>query len=255
MSSEQLPVAGEIQTDPEANLPKSGVISSVLSPAVRLWLRSQLDQVEDLHLVIEAGDRQILSGAIRRVSIQARRAVYQGLHFSQVELAGEQIRTNLRQVVRGKALRLLEAFPVNGTIQLSEADLNTSLQSPLLAQAVTDFLSALLKSDFADEATIVLTQPHASLATGQITLVANLQSANGESSPVAIRTGLLVDQGHQLKLDRPQLLPHAKARQGLPLKDLDGFTIDLGPHVSLQALSLEADKIVCQGQIMVTPVD
>lgn len=249
----------ETAQNPESTSAKqSHIISKVLSPAVRLWLRSQLEQAEDLQLKIEAGDRQLLSGAISRVSISARHAVYRGLHLSQVDLTGEQIRTNLRQVLRGKPFRLLEAFPVAGQVLLQEADLNTSLQAPLLANAVIDFLLTLLKSDLEADNSITdgqltLQDPQVVLNSGQLTLIANLLSASGKTTPVVIRTGLRVENGHKLMLDRPQWLPHAKARQGLPLQDLDGFTIDLGPQVCLEALTLEAGQIVCRGQIWVTP--
>jgi len=236
-----------------------GLISKVLSPAVGLWLRSQLEHVEDLHLSIEAGDRQILTGAIDRVTASARSAVYQGLHLSQAALTGVGIRTNLRQVLRGKPLRLLEAFPVTGEVCLTEADLNASLQAPLLANAVIDFLLTLLNADpeseLSDRAgeSIQLQEPQAVLGDGHITFTASLMAASGTATAVVIRTGLRIEQGNQLKLDRPQWLPHANARQGFPLKDLDGLTFDLGSDVKLEQLTLAMGQILCCGQLMVRP--
>ena len=40
---------------------QSRLIARVLAPAVQFWLRSQLSQIEDLQIKIEAGDRQLLS--------------------------------------------------------------------------------------------------------------------------------------------------------------------------------------------------
>jgi hypothetical protein len=232
----------------------------VLSPAVGLWLRSQLEHVEDLHLTIEAGDRQLLSGCISRVVVSARNAVYRGLHLSQVSLVGEQIRTNLAQVVRGKPLRLLKAFPIVGDVLLYEADLNQSLQAPLLAQGVIEFLLTLLRSDGENDELsqrtpqeIRLQDPKVILGDGLVTLSATLATVSGQPTSVVIRTGLRLSNGNQLHLDRPHLLPHANARQGFPLRDLDGFAFDLGSDVALQTLSLQLGQISCQGQIMVTP--
>jgi predicted phage tail protein len=118
----------------------SRIISRILSPAVRLWLRSQVEQVEDLQFQIEGGDRQILSGHIPRVAIAARQVVYQGLHLSQMDLAGTGIRINLGQVLKGKPLKLLEIVPVEGEMQLQEADLNASLRAPILSGAVSELL-------------------------------------------------------------------------------------------------------------------
>ena len=239
---------------------QSRLISMVLSPAVGLWLRSQLEHVEDLHLTIEAGDRQLLSGCISRVVVSARNAVYRGLHLSQVSLVGEQIRTNLAQVVRGKPLRLLKAFPIVGDVLLYEADLNQSLQAPLLAQGVIEFLLTLLRSDGENDELsqrtpqeIRLQDPKVILGDGLVTLSATLATVSGQPTSVVIRTGLRLSNGNQLHLDRPHLLPHANARQGFPLRDLDGFAFDLGSDVALQTLSLQLGQISCQGQIMVTP--
>jgi len=243
---------------------QSRLISMVLSPAVGLWLRSQLEHVEDLQLNIEAGDRQLLSGCISRVVVSARNAVYRGLHLSQVSLVGEQIRTNLAQVVRGKPLRLLKAFPIAGNVLLYEADLNRSLQAPLLAQGVIEFLLTLLRADGESDGEndelaqrtpqeIRLQDPKVILGDGLVTLSATLATVSGQPTSVVIRTGLRLSNGNQLHLDRPHLLPHANARQGFPLRDLDGFAFDLGSEVALQTLSLQAGQISCQGQIMVTP--
>jgi hypothetical protein len=246
---------------------QSRLISTVLSPAVRLWLRSQLEHVDDLQLTIEAGDRQILSGCINGVSVSARNAVYRGLHLSQVSLVGEQICTNFAQVLRGKPLRLTKAFPIAGDVLVYEADLNQSLQAPLLAQGVIEFLLTLLRSDETaqgdttegDDLTqrtpqdIQLKEPQVILGDGQVTLAATLVTVSNQPTTVIIRTGLRLSKGNQLHLDRPHWLPHAKARQGMPLRDLDGFAFDLGSDVSLETLSLELGQIRCQGQIMVTP--
>lgn len=239
----------------------SRLMSTVLSPAVRFWLRSQLEHVEDLQLTIEAGDRQLLSGCISRVSVSAHNAVYRGLHLSEVSLVGKEIRTNLAQVVRGKPLRLLEAFPIVGELLLSEADLNTSLQAPLLAQGVIKFLLTLLRADGDEDdalrqrsaAEIRLQDPQVVLGDGLVTLAATLVTVSGQPTSVVVRTGLRLSNGNQLHLDRPHWLPHKKARQGFPLRDLDGFAFDLGPDVSLQTLSVEVGQLRCQGQIMVTP--
>ncbi len=238
----------------------SRIISTVLSPAIRFWLRSQLEHVDDLHLDIEAGDRQLLGGRINRVSVSARNAIYRGLHLSQVSLVGEQIRTNFAQVLRGKPLRLLEAFPIAGDLLLHEADLNHSLRAPLLANAVIEFLLTLLRSSDAtgDELThapdeICLQDPQIVLGDGHVTLIATLVPQSSEPTAVVIRTGLRLSMGNQLHLDRPQWLPHAKARQGLPLRDLDGFAFDLGSDVSIQKLALEPGQLFCQGQITVIP--
>lgn len=93
---------------------QSKIIASVLSPAIKLYLRSQVDQVEGLEIKIKGGDSQILRGHIPEVSLMAQRAIYQGLFLSQVQVTGENIKINLGQVLKGKALRLLEPIFIAG---------------------------------------------------------------------------------------------------------------------------------------------
>lgn len=240
---------------------RKGLISRVLPSAVGLWLRSQVEQIEELEFQIEGGDRQILSGHIPRVRIAAHHAVYQGLHLSEVQLVGEGIRVNLGQVLRGKPLRLLEVVPVRGHLRLSEADLNASLSAPLLAEAITDFLLKLLQSgDAADSFGLDQDMPNLNLQNLQIRigaqrliLVAQLISLSGTATPLAIRTGLSLENGSMLRLDSPEWLPHANAKRGLPLDDLHGYALDLGTDVNLEGLVLEPGQLVCRGCINVIP--
>lgn len=252
--------AGGWESAPSRQSPstrQSHLISRVLTPAVRLWLKSQLDHVEDLQLAIDAGDRQLLTGAIQQVNVAAQAVVYRGIHLSRVGLVGEQIRTNLGQVLRGKPLRLLEAFPIAGSVTFSQADLNASLQSPLFADAVIQFLQLLLHSDLApaesQDSPITLRDPQIQLGEEKVVLLAGLVSASGGITPIALRTGLSLQDSRTLRLDNPEWLPHANARKGMRLQELDGYCFDLGSQVALQTVRLEPEQIFCQGQIRVTP--
>jgi len=243
----------------DSSAKSSRILSSVLTPALRLWLRSQVQQVDVLELQIQGGDRQLLGGYVPQVTVAAENAVYQGLHLSQIRLNGTNIRVNLGQVLRGKPLRLLEIVPVTGDAMITEADLNASLRSPLLAEAVSEFLVTLLRSGEADlldapAESLNFDQMQIQLGAGQLTLSANLASASGTPTAIAIRTGLKVADGHQLQLVQPQWLPHAQAKRGLLLDDLDGWAIDLGAEVRLEELAIESGKIACQGRVNVIPL-
>jgi hypothetical protein len=239
---------------------QSRVITTVLSPAVRFWLRSQLEQVEDLQLAIEAGDRQILSGCIHRVSVSAEKAIYRGLHLSQVALVGEQIRTNLKQVLRGQPLRLLEAFPIAGEVLLNQADLNSSLRSPLLGNAVTDFLLSLLKSSsepgcklFQAAQALQLKDPQVVIEAEQLTFSAQLL-ATDYSTQVVLQTGMILETHSQLRLYPLQWqLSQTSTFEGCSSSNQEEFAIDLGADVCLENLILEPGQIRCQGQITVIP--
>jgi LmeA-like phospholipid-binding len=242
----------------QAEPKQSRLISKGLAPAVGLWLRSQVEHIENLDVKIEAGDRQILSGCIPKIALSACKAVYQGLHLSQIQMTGQNIRVNLGQVLRGKSLQLLEPIRVEGQVLLQQADLNASLTAPLLANGVTEFLLALLRSTNlndlpSNDPQLNLQNLEIILGADQITLSASLISVSGSMSEVAIRTGFDLASPHELRLVKPHWLPHAKAKRGLPLKDLDGYIFNLGKDTQIQQLTLELGQITCQAKLLVSP--
>ena len=216
----------------------------MLSPAVRLWLRSQVDFVSNLEVKISGSDRQILTGYLPRVSVSAIHAVYQGLHLSQVQLVGENIRTNLGQVLRGQPLRLLEPVPVFGELLLQESDLNASLQSPLLANALTDLLRILLPA--------YSTHGHRwhqiTINNGQLIINATLAADTSNPLLVTIRTGLQLANCHELVLQ-----PQIQTQTGTLLVNLDSFKLDLGAEVAIEELTLNSGQMRCRGCINVIP--
>jgi LmeA-like phospholipid-binding len=235
--------------------PSKGLISRMLAPAIQLWLKSQVEQVEQLHVQIQARDRQLLSGTIPQITLLAEQVIYQGLHLSAVDLTGDNIRVNLPQVLQGKALQLLEPIAVQGTIQLSEAGLNQSLTAPLLATAVKLFLLDLLRSgaiDAPDSPDLDLQNLQLRLMPDQLTLRADLISQTGNATEIALRSGLELPQPNQLCLTNPQWLPHFNAKRGLPLQDLDGYAFDLG-DTALTELTIAQGQIRCVGQLRVQP--
>ena len=119
-------------------------MGSVLAPACRVWLRSQVSQVDSLQVDIQGGSRQILGGTIPRVAVVAVGAIYQGLSLGSIDLIAENIRINLPQVLKGQPLRLLEPIAVIAEVKFSEADLQASLAAPLLSQAITDLFAQIL---------------------------------------------------------------------------------------------------------------
>lgn len=250
---ENLPAASS-QPQPASLGSQSRLISRVLAPALKLWVRSQLDQVEDLHITIDAGDRQMLSGEISQVFASAQRAVYQGLHFSQIQVAGQQIQTNLGQVLRGKPFRLLQAFPVNGEVSLTEADLNASLSAPLLAGAIADFLLTLLQQDSQPECgtppnDAMLRDVQVQLEPKGLTFLAVLVTPKSEQA-IALRTGLAVKNGNLLKLEGFQ--QRNSIDELVPLDECQTkLTIPLGSDVYLEKLEIQADVLICQGRILV----
>jgi hypothetical protein len=231
---------------------KTEIISKVLTPALKLWLRSQLDHVEDLEIKIKAGDTQILRGKLESVLLGTTRAVYQGIHVGKVCLSGSNIAINLSGILRGKPLRLLQPLSVNGELVVVEEDLTTSLSSPLLSQGLTDLLVLLLENQGINNPQEILAAyriqwQQLKISPEKFTLTGNLTDSKGNSNPLILRSGLA--------LHNPQTLLLAPLHlQGIPHLDnliINQFKVDLGSDVELQQLNLSSGQLSCSGQVKV----
>ena len=224
----------------------SRIASAVLSPAVQLWLRSQVQQVDELKVKIEGSDRQIFSGAIPKVTAAARGAVYKGLHLTEVALEGCGIRINLGQALKGQPLRLMESVPVAGVLRLSQADLNASLKAPLLADALSEFLRTMLPLTDREKS-LKLQNSQIAIEAGVLTLSAVIWRAGGRQIPLVLRTGLRMASGSELRFEAPEIEMDGELKSS----DFKGFKIDFGPEVEIEELILSPGEIVCRGGIRV----
>ena len=220
-----------------------------------MWLRSQVSHVDDLQVDIGGGSRQILGGTIPRVAVAATGAIYQGLALGSIDLIAENIRINLPQVLKGEALRLLEPLAVTVAVKFSETDLQTSLASPLLSQAITALITQILAAD-PQQSHWTIEWQQLRLAPQTLCLQGKLMLA-GQIAPIEIVMGLAVRDGHLLILDPLKITCEVVGTDGhlcpLPSSNLTYHQIDLGDDVNITQLQLLAGESICHGQIQVNP--
>ncbi|WP_299409969.1 DUF2993 domain-containing protein [Acaryochloris sp. IP29b_bin.148] len=246
---------------------KSRLISRVLTPAIKLWLRSQLDHIDDLQLQIDSGNRELLSGSIPKVFLSAAQAVYQGIHLSRAQVIAENINTNLRQVLRGKAIRLLEPLPIQLDAALTAADLAASTDSELFQIAMQLGLVPLIEQQLSGASDwpfpdwqpgllpkIQLSALRMELNRNRLQIYAQVQHPATQSlQAIVLDTGLKLVNPHELRLDSPQGF-YPPAHQPISLTQLNDFGFDLGTDVQLTLLQITEAAILCQGQIKIMPV-
>ncbi|MGJ3252956.1 MAG: LmeA family phospholipid-binding protein [Elainellaceae cyanobacterium] len=252
------------QLPQSSRLRQSRLISTILSPALSVWLRSQTDRVETLHVKLEGGDRQVLSGYIPAVSISAQRAVYQGIHLSCVELKGSEIRVNMGQIVRGKPFRLLNEIPVHGEISISLSDLNASIQTPLLAQAIEEIISKLIHINlhrlvdssfgrFMSAAQrIDLENLRVNAAPDRLTLSGWMQLSSRRLY-LTLHSRLRLLDVRTLSLEDIQMSVTPTSQSDRPFTTVDDISLDLGSEVCLHELAVHPDRLFCRGTIRVIP--
>ncbi len=219
----------------------------MLSPACRVWLRSQVSHVDHLEVDIQGGSRQILGGTIPRVVIVAVGAIYQGLSLGSIDLIAEQIRINLPQVLKGKPLQLLAPIAVMAEVKFSEQDLQASLAAPLLAQAITDLLTQILAAQ--PQATRWIIDWHRLQITVDTLILQGNLTTEGKTAPIEISMGINIRDGHLLDLDPLKI----SCSIDLPGSNITSHSIDLGEDVNITQLNLLAGELCCQGRIQVNP--
>lgn len=266
-SDERLELASEDPSCP----PKGGrILGRILPVAVRLWLRSQVEQVEQLSLALEGRDRDILSGNVPGVAVSAQKAIYKGIHIGKLQLSAQDICINIGQVIRGKPLRLLKAFPIRGEVVLSANDLNASLASPLLAAGLSEFWRSLAQTPSLDKAIeshygrlplrsdVELRYPQIRLGDQRLGLsfypYAQAQMAE---QPIILGTSIAIISGNRLQLESPRWLESLEdlddLAKGVPIDPLQHFQWDFGQGTQLTALAVEPEKLLCSGQLTVSP--
>jgi LmeA-like phospholipid-binding len=114
----------------------SSIVSSVLCPLIKLWLRSQVEAVENLEVKIQGANRQILQGQVPQAEVCGQGIVYQGLSLSNIDLVASGINLNIPQILKGQPLKLLEPIKVQLNLILEPPDLDRCLSSSLVTEAL-----------------------------------------------------------------------------------------------------------------------
>ncbi len=231
--------------------PSRARIGWVLSSAVQLWLRSQVESVGELEVKINGGDRQILQGLIPQVSICGSDAIYQGLHLSTLEVSGTGIRINLLDILRGKSLRLQDPVQVLARLHLTEADLNASMRSPLIAEALTQLflpkLAAALSWEF--EPTLIWEGAAQVSPEQTLTLRGSLHWHLEDSQTFLLRSGLQLASTQELHFVNPTI----QILSDSAVTPLETVILPLGSDVAISELCFTETGLLCQGQLTVLP--
>ena len=233
-------------SSPNPNNSRVRIITKVLTSAIKLWLRSQLNQVSHLEVQIEASDRQLLSGYIPGVSISASNAVYQGLRVTQIELEVEKIQLNVAAILKGQPLQLSAIVPVVGKLIITAQDLNNSLSSPLLLTAINDGMIPLL-------AEYSLNYPFITwekiTLDNQVLILHGIPISETEGAFFNIHLGLELPNGQELQLTQVQV----KTDQEVLLERNSPYMINLGTDVDIEKISLLPEQLTCYGRININP--
>ena len=233
-------------SSPKTNNSKVRIITKVLISAIKLWLRSQLNQVSHLEVKITASDRQLLSGCVPGVFISASNLVYKGLHITQIELEAENIQLNVASILKGQPLQLSAIVPVVGKLMITEQNLNNSLSSPLLLTAINDGLIPLLAEYSLNSKSITWRKI---TLDNQLLILHGTPISEIEGAFFNIYLGLELLNGQELQLTQVEV----KTNQQMLLARNFPDIINLGTDVDLEKLLIMPEQLSCYGRININP--
>ncbi|MDR9404120.1 MAG: DUF2993 domain-containing protein [Halothece sp. Uz-M2-17] len=219
---------------------KSHFLKSILTPALRIWLSSQLETIQGLTLELTSSDQQLLQGIIPKVLLKSDFAIYQGLHFDQIYLTAEQIQVNLSHLLKGYPLQPLNPIPLSGKIRITDHHLNASLASPLLQSGVQDLLALLLKTE---------TLPP--IQWEKITLDHHQFILEGSQSSSPLKPAKIQAQ---VTLNSPQHLLISPVKiEGLNIKEetVSAVEFNLGSQVDLKDIKISEEAIILAGRLII----
>ena len=223
------------------------MIGSLLAPACKAWLRSQVSQVESLEVDITGKSRLILGGMIPQVSVVATGAVYEGLSLGSIDLIAQNIQIDLQSVIKGQPLRLLAPINVLVEAKFTAVDLQASLAAPLLAQAISDLFAQILA---VDQTGWIVNWHQIQIGSRALILQGNLTLEAQPPTAIEISMGINLQDGHILQLDPIEISCSIK---DLPGRDITQYQIDLGSDVNITQLTLTPGELICRCQIQVNP--
>ena len=221
------------------------MISKLLSTAVQLYLRSQVERAEYLKVKIVGGNKQILTGYIPQVSLSCSHAVYQGLYLNRVELRGADIAFNLPEVLKRQPLKLTEPVFVDLKVKLSAADLQASINSPLLQSGIRDLWKMIAtQTDLLTDSAIEWNS--IAIIERKLNLTAIYRDAVGIGR-LNLSTEISLVDSHTLYLSPLKI--NLKSSTDEIQSELK---IDLGTDVAIEQLTIESEQILCAGKIRVS---
>ena len=219
------------------------MISKLLSTALKLYLRSQVERVEYLKVKIVGKNKQVLTGYIPQVFLSCSHAVYQGLYLSQVELRGADIAFNLPEVLKKQPLKLEPVF-VDLELKLSAADLQASIDSSLLQSGINDLWQMIVTPQG------VLTAPiewnNIAIANQELHLTGIYRDTSKKIQQIILSTGISLADSHTLCLS-PLKIAHESSTDEIK----NELKIDLGTDVAIEQLVIEPKQILCAGKIRI----
>jgi len=130
----------------------NSILPALVRKGLKLTLQMQTQRLDEAEVALRSRGRDLVQGRVQDLSVVASRVQFQGVALSGAELSARSIQLDLSQLATGRLLK--EPFQVAARLQMSNQDLTTSLQSPLLSNFLGGFLEEAMPTFSASRASI-----------------------------------------------------------------------------------------------------
>ncbi|BAC90277.1 LmeA family phospholipid-binding protein [Gloeobacter violaceus] len=227
---------------------QSQMLSNLLGPLLEAWIRTQVQQVDDLRVAVSGPDSEVAGGRIQSIEISGRNIVYEGIPARSLAMRGSDIRLDTRGSLAGGGLRLEKSVLADLALRLSEQDINTYLASRAFQDQVRD-LKITLPAQFGGDGTtqipLEIRNPRVRLLADRLEVQAVVRLENGEPAALRLASGVAVASPRELRLVEPRIV--SENGQSAPLEALVNLPILLGPEVEVRRVSLTPGMLVLEG--------
>lgn len=203
-------------------------------------IRSRLSDVESLNVRVDNGPSfQILQGRVDRVRIAGRGIVpTPGLRVELADFETDPIDLDFKSLRQG-AVVLDEALQGALHLVLTEEDVNTFLQSPLVAQRLSEVkIGSLTQAQARERERYAINNPSIEfLANNRLKISVELEDLVQEGTLfIEAESGLSISSGDRLTLIGPVLIVNGQPAPDRLVKTLLG---DVNNRLSLQSLETQ----------------
>lgn len=171
-------------------------------------LRDQLEQAETLVVRVDvAPNYKLLQGQLDRLRL-AGRGLYplSDVRIDTLDIETDPVDLNIEALRQGKIV-FDQPFQAAFNVVITQEDINQALRSPFIVDQLENISINLLGSSVGQLEQATLVEPEITLLGSDRIRFATtlLQSASQEQLVVELTTGVMIDQGTQLRLVEPEL--------------------------------------------------
>ncbi|RMF20918.1 MAG: DUF2993 domain-containing protein, partial [Cyanobacteria bacterium J083] len=174
---------------------------------------------------------------------------YRGLHLQNIEIMGENIKINWQ----GTSLILLEPIKIKAQVIFTNKNLQDSLSSELLSQALTDLLSMLVSVSQVTSQEILTSYQidwrEIELKKEQLIFLGIITNEQARRETINLAVGCQLEDRQTINLSPVKIVSNLP---GLDLQ-IKQYFLNLGKEVELEKIAIVGKQLVCQGSLTINP--